>query len=758
MKNLLFIFLLFQLSTLAQTLNKNYVFDELLRDPDRQPKVMDNFSALKTEEIRKSTLIETENIKRLFLGTGTHGYLWEIKITNSLANNDSQPIINHGKVFTDKNANTKIRALVNDGRFIYGATSETPSLFFFDTKNNKIYNIKSLKDILKKESIWGFYSAAIYEDGHNKYIFFATDKKPNGKLKIVRWKVIDTPTVNDKIDFIDLNIVDNFVASITITKLNGEPVIVAGFSNKSELKILRRITSPNPLVESINLSSKGWKTSNIVGSIYSPGIVWLFNNGGKPDEFLSFVKYSLENKECKVIRTSRTSGNQFCNYYYQHNVGGEDYIFTQQYRVSVKSDKVQYYSSDISFKERTSKLRGQSIVGTSNGNYVVSFAGWANSDRKLDFINTHTLKGASNKKYLHTDNNFVFQNVSRQVISLGVLNKTVFMSWAGYGNELILEDANPKSHWLINPLRSGKTIGTSVSKIYSYNYDNIWKTYYSIYDNPFLTVKTPRNSIKRFEPFVILQKVINDPRQKFARTIKAVNNYLFLGTEPYWDEIKSTRGSLLVYDLASRNLKLVGKLNNNSGKMIHSIDAVIHPDFPKSKILIYGATGNGTFVYTFEKNQDSPKPMSYNTSVPATSVLVVEDDLYILTTGKGQIIKYAGLPRRTKDLNKRPKEKIDLQCNTSGGELILGNDGYLYAAYHDNRPPNKSWLKKIKIRGEFKLVEDIYYYESSESDWQIISAIAIDASDKSNIAIYVGFRGADVKKIYQNSKKYEIKY
>ncbi len=379
-------------------------------------------------------------------------------------------------------------------------------------------------------------------------------------------------------------------------------MIVAGFSSKSELRIVKRITSPNPLVESIDLSSTGWKTSNIVGSIYSPGYIWLFNNGGKPDDFFSFVKYSIERKQGNVIHTSRTSGNQFCNFYYQHNNGMEDYIFTQQYRVSVKSNKVQYYSLNKSLKEKTSKLRGQSILGTSDGKYVISFAGWANSDRKLDFISTHSLKGASNRKFLHKGNEFIFQNVSRQVISLGVLNKTVFMSWAGYGNELILEDTNPKSHWLINSLRSGKTMGTSASKIYSYNYKNIWKTYYSVYDNPYLTVKTPRNNINRFEPFVILQKVIKDSRQKFARTMKAVNNYLFLGTEPYWDEVEPTRGSLLVYDLVSRNMKLVGKLNNNSGKMIHSIDAVIHPDFPETEILIYGATGNGTFVYTFKKS------------------------------------------------------------------------------------------------------------------------------------------------------------
>ncbi len=131
MKNLIFIFILFQFSTIAQTLNKNYVFEELLRDPNRQPKVQGNFSALKTEEIRKSTLVETENSRRLFLGTGTHGYLWEVNITNSLNNNNFQPIINHGKVFSDKDANNKIRAIINDGRFIYGATSETPSLFFF---------------------------------------------------------------------------------------------------------------------------------------------------------------------------------------------------------------------------------------------------------------------------------------------------------------------------------------------------------------------------------------------------------------------------------------------------------------------------------------------------------------------------------------------------------------------------------------------------------------------------------------------------
>ena len=239
-----------------------------------------------------------------------------------------------GRVF-NVNSAISIRALTNDGQYLFGGATGVTGLFYHSLNDSSIVSFGV--DFMKTNYIYALLSPCIYETVSYKYIFFGTVAGDN-KIKIVRWKVnkdggesIPNTDINNIsiFEFQNAGQLDgNYAMSLAITTVNSQPSLIIGTFKKQVI-----VFNINSGTSSI-YSGCTHKTYQLVATTDYPDNCWMFDEN-------HCYKFNLISHIETAINISANE-DTFARFLYRN-----DKIYTQHDAINLSNDTVQQYTGEI---------------------------------------------------------------------------------------------------------------------------------------------------------------------------------------------------------------------------------------------------------------------------------------------------------------------------------------------------------------------------------------------------------------------------
>lgn len=735
------IIILLSATSFSHFLQQDYEWTELLKRPENTPpNLVPPCAEWLFEGIWNATYLEYNS--RVYFGTGQNSHLMSINPQlHAPGSQHIETIKDHGRVISTNHS--EIQALTDDGRFVYGGTTQNTTLFFFNPSNEEIKTLTASRSELFERKISGVYSPKIYDGSAGKFVFFgANNVSGDNKFYLIRWTITGSaPSCDDPVDLIYLGNGGSHISTIAISYERGEgfslrPVVLAGASDSKALfkyYIDDEVSTKCNNIGSIN-------TTNIVSTPEYPDLVWLFNNDDRSFKF--FVYDFRKNTSPLKITTDRPAGDQFTNFLYK---GGK--IFTNNYFYNIETGTAYSYPAE------RRNIRGQSILLNEN-NWVMSVSGYTGSLPRIDVFveGMGTYRNTYFAKYPITSDP-IFG--SGEHTALEAVNKYVYGGLARMEHEYVYSPLSQNKYWIYNRLNSHQAD-------IIYYYKN--KLYYGLYPNLQFGVRDIRPI---GEPNIInLKNLVRDNYQARIGVIFGIDNIIFIGTTARYYGSHKTAVRIFAYDInfgkIINNNKPIIKVTNSG--TLQSIAAIQHPKFEGKYLLYIGA--NGITDYTWDPKQLKTAEIKTENDqtypLICSKILFHQDYLYVLYTHNKffsrwtstDLVRYhiEDLPFQKSDFKNKIQSSIPVYKSwASGGDFLVSNDGFLYVTTGRNNFPDEviSLLKKVNINeSKLSLGDEIYNEILNYSNLDgLIKNISYDKVNQNNFALYVGFYNGRLMKV-----------
>ncbi len=659
---------------------------------------------------------------KLYVGTSINGHLYKI----------NSPLSEGKKIINDLgllggNLNTSIKALTNDGQYVYGASSENAYLFYIDS-NDIIHKFAQKK--LEQNQIRYLFCPQIFVTKQYQYIYFAT-LSTDSKLKLVRWKidVDDYGNRNPKpldsaVEIFNVGksvLPDNYIFSIGITTLDGEPFIIGGTLKNQIIK--HKIDEPNLLFKEIG------------PFVHNTFLTMAFSDF--PDKAFIYADSYLYRYDFNTSTESNIKVNPIYEIWSLPLY--KDRILYTHYQPIYLDD----FRAGDNYKNGD-QLTGRRLMYDESSKTIFGISKWG---RDIPQIKKWSI-GSSD---IHYDGNtsivpknFMPPYGGSKINTLTVYNGYVYGSMGTVADDFVWVPDDNQKKWIYQTYPTNSASSNSMLiKNDTIFYGNYNKPYF------FYRADIDETPINRFEPStpIDLQAYIADESQMHVYSMKSFGDNIFMSTFPRNTSAK-TRGTILRYH--NKIFSEVGKIDLPG---ITNIEVVPNPQY-NDKVIIYGAAKDGLFAFNYDlKSSGSYKNIPIETSVNATYVLYAQNKILVLVNHQNStyLFQYDQLPLDNDQLRTIESSKLKLNDDKHyESQMILGNDGYLYLFY-TTLSEQISRLEKIDISNSVPMVSQILFDEVSNADHnKRISYIAVDVKDSTNKSLYVGFWKGNLKKFNSN--------
>jgi len=653
----------------------------------------------------------------IYVGTSPRGHIFKINF------NSPDTVHDIGRVFPEQQT-IDVRALTNDGQYLYGGSSLLTGLFFY--KLDDTSDIISFgEEFFQKNGILMVLSPQIYESTDHKYIFFCCSSRSD-KIQIIKWKinkfgsssVPDTDLNNVEVITIEeAGIIDeNFSMSCGVTNFSGNPVLVIG-THKNQI-IIYDIKNENSIVYPVTINSL-----QLITTTDYPDYCWIFD-GSKCYEF--DLNSGSISGDWDI--TSNQDINSQLLYY-------NDVVYSQYNYINLSNSKVKAITG-------SGQIRGRSIMTDGKDVFGLSFWGGETAKPYIDKAPIKTMAASWNRISDPSPRPYSSPYGGGPITGLTAFNNIL------YGSNALL------THFIYNPSISSRRYnshptGTAQADVMlAYN----GYIYYGYYNGPYFQEMRIADGFRG--KLYNIQELINDEDQLRIWSLAEYEDYIFIGTYAR-EYAQDSKAWILRYQISSQDLTPVGKVDAS-----HISSLTIAP-VPESinEVYIYGSTNDGVFVHKhslsssfgnisgnlIEVNRDN----HFHRGVYA--VLYTNSKLYILYNKwvrwrETYIGRYDELPENINDFGST-SNFVDNQLSRypiAGAQMIKGNDGFIYAY----RGYNDYGYIPIEIHNNLYRISPSTLSSSAifgtnnipvNNHSQIINRITSDRGNPNNKNIYVGF-------------------
>jgi hypothetical protein len=713
-KLLIAIFFLFIQHSLLPQLNNNWT--ELKKQVQDSPDVLIYpHGDPRDESYEMCTYVNGS----IYIGTNINGHVY--KIDNPLRDS-LKLIIDIG--YLGGNFNTPIKALTNDGQYVYGASSENIYLFYIDSEESEQTIQKIAQYKLLQNNIRYLFCPQIYVTDDYQYIYFAA--LSDHQLKLVRWRIkringqSEPNTSDEMIEIFPVgfsNISDNYISSIGLTTMSFEPnvwePVIVGGTAKNQI-IIHRINHPNERVHEIE--NLNFNTNLILAFMDYPNKVFIYDDN-------KFYKYDLMKEEINSINVHSVYETWSLPFYLN------GYLYTHFQKINLNNLKTEDYNG---------VLTGRRIMYDSNST-LFGISKWGQNDpmiKKTDLRSLNVYEDFFTSKIPMLLKPPYGGSI---ITALAVYNNTVFGCMGTKSNDFIWAPSEKK--WIYQNYPEG--VANSNCMLVKDN-----RIYYGNYNRPWFFVRNNIGiSVPNFTNKIDLQTYIGDADQIHIYSMKSFGDNIYMSTYPRDGSLESTKACILRYicketDSISEECFLrVGKVNTSKITNIEVVQDRQAPNF----VYIYGATKNGVFTARYDNlNKNNSDEIFYiNDNIKATSIIYASNRLYIIVAKQNgtYLLQYNELPTKNIDFSTENFTSLKLFDDTCyESQMVVGNDGFLYLFY-TTTGQQVSRLEKIDITdSQMPYVNKIVWNEKSDTDYNLrISFIAVDKGNIDNKSLYVGF-------------------
>ena len=659
---------------------------------------------------------------KLYVGTSINGHLYKI---NSPLSEDKKIINDLGLL--GGNLNTSIKALTNDGQYVYGASSENAYLFYIDS-NDIIHKFAQKK--LEQNQIRYLFCPQIFVTKQYQYIYFAT-LSTDSKLKLVRWKIdVDDDgnrnpkPIDSAVEIFQVGksvLSDNYIFSIGITTLDGEPFIIGGTLKNQIIK--HKIDEPNlPFKE-------------IGPFVHNTFLTMAFSDF--PDKAFIYADSYLYRYDFNTSTESNIKVNPIYEIWSLPLY--KDRILYTHYQPIYLDD----FRAGDNYKNGD-QLTGRKLMHDETSNMIFGISKWGRDFPRIKKWAIGSSEVIFDGNTTIVPENYIFPYGGSKINTLAVYNGYVYGSMGAETDDFVWVPNEGQKKWIYQTYPTN----TASSNSMLVKNDTI---FYGNYNKPYFFYRADidKSPLNRFEPStpIDLQAYIVDESQMHVYSMKSFGNNIFMSTFPR-NSSSNTRGTILRY--SNKSFKTLGKVDLPS---VTNIEVVQNPE-NKNNVIIYGAAKEGIFAFDYDLNSSSsPQNIPAETSIKASSVLCANNRMYALVNYQNStyLFCFDQLPASNDEIRNLTSKKLKLNDDKHyESQMVFGNDGNLYLFYTTSALQT-SRLEKIDINGSMPVVSQVLFSEVSNADHnKRISCIAVDVKDYSNKSLYVGFWKGNLKKFDSN--------
>lgn len=703
---------------------------------------------------------------KFYVGSSPNGHIFSF---NPL-DNGQKDITDHGVVFNTPNS-TSVRAMVSDTNYIYGGTSEMPCLFYLQVNGSAQNLISFGYDSLIQNKIKYLFSPKLRDQTNFLEIYFGTICT-DSVYRIVRWKVYKNaqgiPTPNTSFNNVSIIVLgyetppipSAGIVSLALIKevVNDLPWLAEQeFVNGAKKTVMRdviicgsterrlwRYTCDNGQVEEfMNLPSGITQTQHLVGTPQQ-NCVWLYDT-----TYNSAYKFNVSTQTIEISKTvtiERDAYDMWQEYSYYN-----DYIYFKRSRLPINGGNEELFSNGDANRLRGYKI--QFATDISNNHYVFCVHKWPGMEKPAIDIGA-----ISSNPIINNDTNFsaipqLFNGVSAGkyggsvIASIAASNGKLYGDVRGLSSEFTCDVSTSSIPFQYNKYYYDTTGAASATVMLPDPENNMM--YYALYDKPYFAWKELDDSLFR-QNFLNIQNIISDKYQCYIKGLYSFGDYIYMGTAAR-AQMSGSKARLLRFNKNNQAVELLTTLESSS--TITSL-VVFEED---SRTYIYGAGGISIFLYILEENDlievDSIKAVSLEKINNQLIVFIQSYDCWSI-----YLRKYNSPPESYNDFIMKNDICLD-SLNGShlawGGNMIMGNDGYLYLSYKGafcNGSSMKSFLHKINVSGSTPTLNSTLYAENVlNNEENEIYSISKDWGNSSNRDIYLGFKRGKVQKLIYNN-------
>ena len=704
---------------------------------------------------------------KVYIGTAPNAHIYEV---DPYPDSGFSPIaqIDLGSVgYQQVYGRKDIYALTSDSSYVYGGTSHTPFLFYFNPALPSPLIVAFGNSQLKDAGIKNLWDATIYnKNSQEKYIYFGT--VTTGNLKIVKW-IVRNPfednsnndesshwIPNQKIIILDYPSISFIQAyDVEIGKFNDLDVLYVGAYKDEMNKIFVIDLSTNQIINESELPPNSYFAQNFKADKFNDGYIWLFSE--------KISKYNLQTNS--IVSEITPSTNYWKNWNDRDNFPYlNEYIYTADVRINTQtfpdSNSIVPYSPQE--KAQLTGFYGKTMAVAPSINRIFTGYSWGNGKKNLfELITDSQFLPCYHKPINENELTKVSPSGGGYISGLAVSDHNIISSI--YLSAIRLDRTYQKNEWLISNINCPLPFDAVQSdKIIVYG-DYI---IFGMYNRPYLRIESRSDPDyhRGVDLSVLYGMEPTNGKVSQGRIYSMVmtdNGTLVMGTGT--SNITNLTSRLICMEfeeLINTSTKYpdpkpftdaVGKLDN--GIFLSSLSFKSSPFGDR----IYGIADNRYFFIkdiplNFSDNKNIETIETYYELDPIerfpTSVLYHNGFIYIAECHNLNIIPDDKL-KQTFDMNYtlgRNESYFRPWCGQFIHQpwvknITLGNDGLLYAHYDGSL---------ISFNSSDPLTTKEVYKVPGFDDNNInlaITCISIDYTDNSNDNIYMGTEGG---KLFEN--------
>jgi hypothetical protein len=707
---------------------------------------------------------------KIYITTAPNAHIYEV---DPYPENDFSPVakldlgsVGYSQVYGRKD----IYALTSDDSYVYGATSHTPFLFYFDPAHSSPSIVAFGYSELKEAGIRNLWDATIYNKSPlEKSIYFGT--VTTGNLRIVKWTVRnlleEDESDQDSLSWIPIQRIDilnfpsiNFFQAydIEIGKYNNADVLYVGAYEDLVNKIFVINLTTDQIIKETELPPNGYYAQNFKADKYSDGHIWLFGE-----------KISKYNVTADSVVSEITPGKGYWkNWNDRYNFSYlNEYIYTADARINTQT--YPSLNSIIPYSPKGNAgwtgFYGKTMAAAPSINRIFTGYSWGNGDKNLfELITDNQTLPFYHKPIDEKDLTKVSPSGGGFISGLAVTDYQIISSL--YLSAIRLDRTYPDNEWLISGINHPLPYDAVQSDKIIVHGDYI---IFGMYNRPYLRVESRSDpNFHRGVDLTLLygmEPVDGKVRQgRIFSMIMTDNGTLVMGTGT--SNITNLTSRLICMDfnelINSSTMQpdptpftdVIGELDNGLFLSSLSFKSSSYSD------RIYGTADNKFFFVKdipldFSNDENIDTIETYYEVDPferfPTSVIYHNGNIYIAECKSLNIIPEKQL-QQTSDMDYtigRYESFFRPWCGQFIHQpwvknLTLGNDGLIYSHYDGSlisfNPANPLATKQIY---------NVPGFDANNINLAITN-ISIDYTNYSNDNIYIGTEGG---RLFENIRR-----